>query len=432
MNSASQTTPGGLDLGGLGDLASLLDGPQQAAGYTMYDVARIHVDKNNARRAGNHGLTQESIAEMAASILERHRQGKRAVIVPISLRPHPTILGDFIINHGERRYRGTIEAGLTQIPGHEDDDFDDFDQVIENLQREKLNGREMADFIGGKLAEGMTQADIARKLGKSKAWVSMHVSMLNLPEAVADAVANGQLTDVTLAKELAVAHRENPSAVEELLTASQAKPTRAAVKAIRTGAKSSRKGSVDTEDEGNAGAAKSAVDRAPSGKPTSLAAEPQTPIAKQNTGHVDPADDARPPMQEGALPASTQAAFAKMREERSRELAERPARMEAGEAALKRLLPIAQRDTGQSQVIARFLLNLYNGNRFPFDNTDLRRLDSELVEDCIAVLRMDARPLQEVHRYFENGSKIWETLAKDWGFRDFYGEDSWRTTNAEV
>lgn len=116
---------------------------------------------------------------MAASIQERQSHGKRGVMVPISLRPHPTIPGDFIINHGHRRYLGTIEAGLQQIPGHEDHDFDDFDQVIENLQREKLNGRELADFIGGKLAEGMTQADIARKLGKSKAWVSMHVSMLN-------------------------------------------------------------------------------------------------------------------------------------------------------------------------------------------------------------------------------------------------------------
>lgn len=155
-------------------------------------------------------------------------------------------------------------------------------------------------------------------------------------------------------------------------------------------------------------------------------------VARQASTYVILKDDASTSRQASETPPGVQAAFAKMREERSRELAERPARMEAGEAALKRLLPIAQRDTGQSQVIARFLLNLYNGNRFPFDNTDLRRLDNELVEDCIAVLRMDARPQQEVHRYFEHGSKIWEALAKDWGFRDFYGEDSWRTTNAEV
>lgn len=401
MTTASHTMPRGLDLDGLGDLASLLDGPKQAEGYKMYDVARIHPDKNNKRRDGNQGLTPESIGEMAASILERQRQGKRGVMAPISLRPHPTIPGDFIINHGHRRYLGTIEAGLQQIPGHEDHDFDDFDQVIENLQREKLNGRELADFIGGKLAEGMTQADIARKLGKSKAWVSMHVSMLSLPEPVADAVANGQLTDVTLAKELAVAHREDPMAVEGLLQSPGKRPTRAEVKAIRNSAKAGK--------------------------------EPPASGHQRAAGKTQSAEDAnRIIRQAPETPPSARAAFTKMREERARELAERPARMEAGEAALKRLLPIAQRDTGQSQVIARFLLNLYNGNRFPFDNTDLRRLDNELVDDCIAVLRMDARPLQEVHLYFEHGSKIWETLAKDWGFRDFYGDDSWRTTNANV
>ncbi|MCZ8411025.1 ParB/RepB/Spo0J family partition protein [Achromobacter dolens] len=418
MSSAPHTMPGGLDLDGLGDLASLLDGPKQVEGYKMYDVARIHPDKNNKRRDGNQGLTKESIGEMAASIQERQRQGKRGVMVPISLRPHPTIPGDFIINHGHRRYLGTIEAGLQQIPGHEDHDFDDFDQVIENLQREKLNGRELADFIGGKLAEGMTQADIARKLGKSKAWVSMHVSMLSLPEPVADAVANGQLTDVTLAKELAVAHREDPKAVEGLLQSPEKKPTRAEVKAIRNSAKAKGKEQPASGHQRAAGETQSAEDA--------------NRIIRQASTYVILKDNAGTSRQAPETSPSAQAAFAKMRENLSRELAERPARMEAGEAALKRLLPIAQRDTGQSQVIARFLLNLYNGNRFPFDNTDLRRLDNELVEDCIAVLRMDACKQQEVHLHFEHGSKIWETLAKDWGFRDFYGEDSWRTTNANV
>lgn len=96
-----------------------------------------------------------------------------------------------------------------------------------------------------------------------------------------------------------------------------------------------------------------------------------------------------------------------------------------GEAALRRLLPIAQSDTGQSGVVARFLLNLYNGDRFPFDNTDLRRLDSDLVDDCLAVLRMDANPAREVHKYFHNGDELWEQLARDWAVKDHYGA-SWR------
>jgi hypothetical protein len=111
--------------------------------------------------------------------------------------------------------------------------------------------------------------------------------------------------------------------------------------------------------------------------------------------------------------------------ERDARRAELPAIRLEGEAALRRLLPIAQRDTGQSSVIARFLLNLYNGERFPFDMTDLRRLDYELFDDCMAVLKMDFQPAQEVHRYFKDGNAKWEALAINWGFKDYAGS-TWR------
>ncbi len=93
---------------------------------------------------------------------------------------------------------------------------------------------------------------------------------------------------------------------------------------------------------------------------------------------------------------------------------EREKAHEEGVPALKRLLPIAQRDTGQSGVVARFLLGLYNGNCFPFDLTDLRRLDTAVFMDCLLVLKMDNRLMKEVHCYFDNGNEIWQNLAIDW------------------
>lgn len=90
----------------------------------------------------------------------------------------------------------------------------------------------------------------------------------------------------------------------------------------------------------------------------------------------------------------------------------------AGEAALRRLLPIAQRITGQGGRVARILLGLYNGHRFPLDLTNLRSLDYEIMEDVLAVLRMDANAYQEVHLYFENGGRIFEKLADDWGMNE--------------
>lgn len=87
----------------------------------------------------------------------------------------------------------------------------------------------------------------------------------------------------------------------------------------------------------------------------------------------------------------------------------------SGVDALRRLLPVAQNNTGQSRVVARFLLGLYNGRRFPFDLTDFRLLDLPLFLDCLAVLKLDSRPDKDVHEFIEGGSAIWEKMAKVWG-----------------
>ncbi|SFL31518.1 hypothetical protein [Pseudomonas sp. NFACC46-3] len=91
-----------------------------------------------------------------------------------------------------------------------------------------------------------------------------------------------------------------------------------------------------------------------------------------------------------------------------------PAIRLAGIKALHRLMPVAQGHSGQSGVIGRFLLGLYNGQDYPFDMTELRRLDAALFDDCITVLRLDNTTEREVHRYFENGDAIWEELRNRW------------------
>jgi hypothetical protein len=88
---------------------------------------------------------------------------------------------------------------------------------------------------------------------------------------------------------------------------------------------------------------------------------------------------------------------------------------EVGVAALRRLLAVAENHSGQCRHVARFLLGLYNGDRFPFDLTDFRCIDDALYEDCMRVLRMDARAcIQEVHTYFHDGGRRWEALGEQW------------------
>ena len=67
--------------------------------------------------------------------------------------------------------------------------------------------------------------------------------------------------------------------------------------------------------------------------------------------------------------------------------------------ALNDLYTTAKRlwDTGGGGACARVLLGCYNGDRFPFDLTDLRRLDEGNLSNVLTVLRMDARCRAEVH-----------------------------------
>lgn len=93
---------------------------------------------------------------------------------------------------------------------------------------------------------------------------------------------------------------------------------------------------------------------------------------------------------------------------------ERQAIVTAGLDSLNRLVPIALRDTGQSGVVGRFLLGLYNGRDYRFDLTHLRGLDTSVFVDCMNVLLMDNQPEIEVHLRVANGEAIWQRLKEKW------------------
>lgn len=101
---------------------------------------------------------------------------------------------------------------------------------------------------------------------------------------------------------------------------------------------------------------------------------------------------------------------------------------ETGFEALQRLYEVACTDTGQAGVVGRFLLGLYNGQRFAFDLTDLRRLDDALFNDCMQVLTMDARLApREIHQYFSEGGRKFERMAFRLGLAGQPAEDLQRS-----
>ena len=187
----------------------------------------IDEDPQQPRTADNPGFSPKSIAEIGQTIKIR------GVKSPISVRENPEAPGHYIINHGARRFRASKWAEKTTIPAFIDNDYNHADQVIENLQRNELTPREIADFIGRELATGKKKSDIAREIGKSPAFVTQHVTLLDLPDPIAKAFNTGRASDVTVVSELVTAFKKNPKEVGAWLADETQELTRGTVKLLR-------------------------------------------------------------------------------------------------------------------------------------------------------------------------------------------------------
>ena len=220
---------GGLGLDSIGDLSSLLDAPTTGSGTgpIHLELSIIDEDPNQPRTADNPGFSPESIAEIGATIKAR------GVKSPISVRENPEQPGRYLINHGARRYRGSKWADKKSIPAFIDNDYNEADQVIENLQRNELTAREIADFIGRELAKGRKKGDIAKDIGKSAAYITQHVTLLDLPDPIAEAFTSGRVNDVTVVNELVTAYKKDPEKVDAWLADENQELTRGSVKLLR-------------------------------------------------------------------------------------------------------------------------------------------------------------------------------------------------------
>ena len=222
----------GMDLGGLDDdLAALMNKPQDIVTNTGKPqellLEQIDEDPNQPRKEDNPGFSMESLKELAATI------SGRGVKSPISVRVNPEAENRYLINHGARRYRASKLAGKKTIPAFIDNDYSQFDQIIENLQRDELTPREIADFIGRELAKGKKKGEIAKEIGKSAAFITQHVTLLDLPEPIADAFNSGRARDVTVINELVTAYKKSPNEVITWLDDESQELTRGSVKLLR-------------------------------------------------------------------------------------------------------------------------------------------------------------------------------------------------------
>lgn len=137
-------------------------------------------------------FTQEQLDELTASIRDK------GVLQPILVRTHPKEEGVWQIIAGERRWRASQAARLTEVPivVHEMDDVEVYEiAIIENVQRADLNPLEEADAYRMLMERfGRTQDQVAGIVGKSRSHVANTLRLLQLPEEVLWYVRNGKLT----------------------------------------------------------------------------------------------------------------------------------------------------------------------------------------------------------------------------------------------
>jgi ParB family chromosome partitioning protein len=148
--------------------------------------------------APNPGQPRIEIGDLSELISSIKQKG---VLEPLLVRPSD-VGGRFMIISGERRYRASLEAGLTELPCIEMD-VDDRDvaeiSLIENLQRKDLTPFEEADGLRT-LGErfGYTHEEIATKIGKSRTTITEALSISAIPKEIRDLCRRADITSKSM------------------------------------------------------------------------------------------------------------------------------------------------------------------------------------------------------------------------------------------
>ena len=177
---------------GLGrGLSALLDDPnldftQQSGAVTTVALHRVEPNPDQPRKE----FDEEALQALADSLAEH------GMIQPLTVRE---IAGGYYqIIAGERRWRAARKAGLEEVPVLviEADDRKVMElALVENLQREDLNPMEEAAGYQTLMEEyGLTQAETAQRVGKSRPAVANALRLLSLSQELAEMVRSGRLS----------------------------------------------------------------------------------------------------------------------------------------------------------------------------------------------------------------------------------------------
>ena len=168
-------------------LGALIPGatPQERKGTVLMPVEDLVPQRGQPRRH----FDERQLEELAESV-----RGK-GVLQPVLVRP--TNMG-FVIVAGERRWRAAQKAGLREIPVliREMTEKESFEiALIENIQREDLNLIEEAEAYKRLIDEhGLTQEQLAERVGKERSSVTNTLRLLRLPDSIKESIVAGKLS----------------------------------------------------------------------------------------------------------------------------------------------------------------------------------------------------------------------------------------------
>ena len=167
-------------------LGALIPGgsPAERRGLINLGIEEIHPDKSQPRRH----FDDLHINELAESIRSK------GVLLPLIVRRAQE---GYVIVAGERRWRAAQKAGLRELPVlvKEVTEKEAFElALIENIQREDLNPVEEAEAYRRLVEEhGLTQEELAQRVGKERSTVANALRLLRLPEAIKQSIVAGSL-----------------------------------------------------------------------------------------------------------------------------------------------------------------------------------------------------------------------------------------------
>ncbi|MDD6415931.1 nucleoid occlusion protein [Lactobacillus porci] len=172
-------------------------------------LARIHPNRFQPR----HAFSSESINELAQTLREE------GLLQPIIVREDGE---EYEIIAGERRFRAAQSLGWEKIPAIVNNLSDQQTAslaLIENLQREDLNPIDEATAYENLMElNSLTQAQLAKDIGKSQSYVANKLRLLKLDPQIQEALASGAITARHGRALLALSSDQQKQALEQILS----------------------------------------------------------------------------------------------------------------------------------------------------------------------------------------------------------------------